>query len=71
MAVFYAMQASREPLTPTKSAPYETQARSLKMTDVCDVWTHPGPQRDGMKLKDGVIYFCYAETRRVCTVPLP
>ena len=41
------------------------------MTDVCDVWTHPGPQRDGMALEDGVIYFCCAETRRVRTVPLP
>jgi streptogramin lyase len=31
----------------------------------------PAPEVHGMTLHDGEIWFCCAETRRVCTVPLP
>ena len=39
--------------------------------DVLDEIDVPEPEVHGMTLKDGLIWFCCAETRRVCTVPLP
>jgi streptogramin lyase len=39
--------------------------------DVLDEIDVPAPELHGMTIHDGNLWFCCAETRRVCTVPLP